>query len=116
FDAKDFDDAVSFRKISADEIKKHGLENIKGTLYEIGVHIAYVSHYVTEGSALDKEAVKRGCSIYLVDRTIPMLPEVLSNDVCSLNPHEDKLSFSAIFMFNDKAEVQSRWFGRTVMN
>src|ERR1019366_2306008 len=77
-------------------------------LYEIGVHIADVSHYVREGSALDKEAVKRGCSIYLVDRTIPMLPEVLSNDVCSLNPHEDKLSFSAIFIIDDKAHVHER--------
>ena len=103
FDAKDFDDAISF-KIMGDG------------LYEIGVHIADVSHYVCEGSALDKEAVKRGCSIYLVDRTIPMLPEVLSNDVCSLNPHEDKLTFSAIFTIDDHARIQSRWFGRTVMN
>jgi len=86
------------------------------TLYEIGIHIADVSHYVREGTALDKEAVKRGCSIYLVDRTIPMLPEVLSNDVCSLNPHEDKLSFSAVFVLDDKANIKSRWFGRTVMN
>ena len=103
FDAKDFDDAISFKQ----------LEN---NTYEIGVHIADVSHYVVEGTALDAEAQKRGCSIYLVDRTIPMLPEVLSNDVCSLNPHEDKLSFSAIFIMNDKAEVLERWFGRTVMN
>jgi len=103
FDAKDFDDAISFKP----------LEN---NTYEIGVHIADVSHYVREGTALDDEAQKRGCSIYLVDRTIPMLPEVLSNDVCSLNPHEDKLSFSAIFIMNDKAEVLERWFGRTVMN
>jgi ribonuclease R len=103
FDAKDFDDAISFKKID-------------GNLYEIGVHIADVSHYVREGSALDKEAVKRGCSVYLVDRTIPMLPEVLSNDVCSLNPHEDKLTFSAIFTIDDKAKIHSRWFGRTVMN
>jgi ribonuclease R len=103
YDAKDFDDAISFQKLP-------------DGLYEIGVHIADVSHYVREGTALDKEAVKRGCSIYLVDRTIPMLPEVLSNDVCSLNPHEDKLSFSAVFTLNDKAQVQSRWFGKTVMN
>ncbi len=102
-DAKDFDDAISFKAMP-------------GGLYEIGVHIADVSHYVTDGSALDKEAVKRGCSIYLVDRTIPMLPEVLSNDVCSLNPNEDKLSFSAIFVMNDKALIKERWFGRTVMN
>ncbi len=103
FDAKDFDDAISFKKL--DDGK-----------YEIGVHIADVSHYVQVGTALDKEALKRGTSIYLVDRTIPMLPEVLSNDVCSLNPHEDKLSFSAIFIMNDKAEILERWFGRTVMN
>lgn len=103
FDAKDFDDAISFK-------------DLKNGTYEIGVHIADVSHYVQEGTALDAEALKRGTSIYLVDRTIPMLPEVLSNDVCSLNPHEDKLSFSAIFIMNDKAEVLERWFGRTVMN
>jgi ribonuclease R len=103
YDAKDFDDAISFKPLP-------------DGLYEIGVHIADVSHYVREGSALDKEAVKRGCSIYLVDRTIPMLPEVLSNDVCSLNPHEDKLSFSAIFTMDDKAKIHTRWFGKTVMN
>lgn len=103
FDAKDFDDAISFK-------------DLKDGTYEIGVHIADVSHYVREGTALDKEALKRGTSIYLVDRTIPMLPEVLSNDVCSLNPHEDKLTFSAIFIMNDKAEIKDRWFGRTVMN
>ena len=103
FDAKDFDDAISYKK----------LEN--GT-YEIGVHIADVSHYVQEGTALDKEALKRATSIYLVDRTIPMLPEVLSNDVCSLNPNEDKLTFSSVFIMNDKAEVLERWFGRTVIH
>jgi ribonuclease R len=103
FDAKDFDDAISFKELG-------------GGKYEIGVHIADVSHYVQVGTSLDKEALKRGTSIYLVDRTIPMLPEVLSNDVCSLNPHEDKLSFSAIFIINDKAEILERWFGRTVMN
>lgn len=108
FDAKDFDDAISFKKLPADASG--------AARYEIGVHIADVSHYVREDSALDKEAVKRGCSIYLVDRTIPMLPEVLSNDVCSLNPHEDKLTFSAIFVMNDNAQVLERWFGRTVMN
>ncbi len=108
FDAKDFDDAISFKKLPADAAGK--------SLFEVGVHIADVSHYVREGTALDKEAVKRGCSIYLVDRTIPMLPEVLSNDVCSLNPHEDKLSFSAIFIMDDKAHIHERWFGRTVMN
>jgi len=103
FDAKDFDDAVSFKKIS-------------NTEYEIGVHIADVSHYVREGSALDKEAMKRGCSIYLVDRTIPMLPETLSNDLCSLNPGADKMSFSAIFTMDEHAKINSRWFGRTVIN
>ncbi|MES2314916.1 MAG: ribonuclease R [Patescibacteria group bacterium] len=103
FDAKDFDDAISFKKLSDGK-------------YEVGVHIADVSHYVREGGALDAEAVKRGCSVYLVDRTIPMLPEVLSNDVCSLNPHEDKLSFSAIFVIDDNGHIHERWFGRTVMN
>lgn len=103
YDAKDFDDAISFKELP-------------GGLYEIGVHIADVSHYVREGTALDKEAVKRGCSIYLVDRTIPMLPEILSNDICSLNPNEDKLSFSAIFVMDDKARIKERWFGKTVMN
>lgn len=117
FDAKDFDDAISFKVLSNDESKKFGIDsNVGKNFYEIGIHIADVSHYVREGSALDKEAVKRGCSIYLVDRTIPMLPEVLSNDVCSLNPHEDKLSFSAIFIIDDRAHVHDRWFGRTVMN
>lgn len=108
YDAKDFDDAISFKVIPA--------EDGASSLYEVGVHIADVSHYVREGTALDKEAVKRGCSVYLVDRTIPMLPEVLSNDICSLNPHEDKLTFSAIFRMNDKAEIVDRWFGKTVMN
>lgn len=115
FDAKDFDDAISFRKLTNDEIGKMGLKGT-GPFYEIGVHIADVSHYVREGSALDKEAVKRGCSIYLVDRTIPMLPETLSNDLCSLNPGADKLSFSAIFVMDHKAHIHSRWFGKTVMN
>lgn len=106
FDAKDFDDAISFKVLTEQD----------GPLYEIGVHIADVSHYVRPGTALDKEAVKRGCSIYLVDRTIPMLPEVLSNDVCSLNPQEDKLSFSAIFIVDAKANIKDRWFGKTIMN
>ena len=101
-DAKDFDDALS-------------LKELPNGNYEVGIHIADVSHYVREGSELDKEALKRGCSIYLVDRTIPMLPHVLSNDVCSLNPNEDKLTFSAIFEMTPKGEVMNRWFGRTVM-
>jgi ribonuclease R len=103
FDAKDFDDAISFKDLN------------NGT-YEIGVHIADVSHYVKEKSALDNEAIKRGCSIYLVDRTIPMLPEVLSNDVCSLNPKEDKLTFSAVFIMNDNGKVLESWFGKTIIN
>jgi ribonuclease R len=103
FDAKDFDDAISIKKLPLG-------------LFEIGIHIADVSHYVCEGTALDKEALKRGCSVYLVDRTIPMLPLVLSNNVCSLNPREDKLSFSAIFVMDSNARIQSKWFGKTVMN
>lgn len=103
FDAKDFDDAISFKDLGNDK-------------YEIGVHIADVSHYVIENSALDKEALKRGCSIYLVDRTIPMLPEVLSNDVCSLNPNEDKLTFSAWFTINSNGEISERNFGKTIIN
>ncbi|MDR3558299.1 MAG: RNB domain-containing ribonuclease [Candidatus Pacebacteria bacterium] len=103
FDAKDFDDAISFKNLS------------NGT-YEIGVHIADVSHYVRPGTAIDTEALKRATSIYLVDRTIPMLPEVLSNGVCSLMPDVDRLAFSAIFIMNDKAEVLDRWFGRTVIH
>lgn len=100
-DAKDFDDALSFQV----------LENGN---YEIGVHIADVSHYVKEGTILDAEAFERGTSVYLVDRTIPMLPEVLSNFACSLRPHEDKFTFSAVFELNEKAEIVNKWFGRTV--
>jgi len=102
-DAKDFDDAISFK-------------NLGNGTYEIGVHIADVSHFVTEGSLLDKEARRRGTSVYLVDRTIPMLPEVLSNDLCSLNANEDKFTFSSIFTINGKAEVLDRWFGKTVIH
>ena len=100
-DAKDFDDALSFT----------ALEN---GLYEIGIHIADVSHYVKEGTVLDEEAYNRATSIYLVDRVVPMLPEILSNNACSLRPHEEKYTFSAIFKMNDKAEVVDKWFGRTV--
>jgi ribonuclease R len=102
-DAKDFDDALSLRK----------LENGN---YEIGVHIADVSHYVKPGTALDDEAIKRATSVYLVDRVIPMLPEKLSNMVCSLRPKEDKLCFSAVFEMNDDAKVLNQWFGRTIIN
>ena len=101
--AKDFDDAISFKV----------LENDK---FEIGVHIADVSHYVREHSELDKEAFKRQFSVYLVDRTIPMLPHVLSDDLCSLNEKEDKLSFSAIFEMDGKGKISKRWFGKTIMN
>ena len=100
-DAKDFDDALSFR-----EIKSGKSSNSK--LFEIGVHIADVSHYVTEGSIIDKEAIRRGTSVYLVDRTVPMLPERLCNYICSLRPDEDKLTYSVIFEMNEKAEVK-RW-------
>lgn len=102
-DAKDFDDAVSFKRL-------------KNGDYEVGVHIADVSYYVKPGSAIDREAYERGTSVYLVDRTIPMLPEKLCNGVCSLRPNEDKLCFSAVFEMNDKAEVLGRWFGKTVIN
>jgi len=102
-DAKDFDDALSIRK----------LENGN---WEVGVHIADVSHYVVPGTMLDDEAYQRATSVYLVDRVVPMLPEVLSNDVCSLRPHEDKFTFSAVFELNEKAEIKKQWFGRTVIH
>ncbi len=102
-DAKDFDDAISIKKINNGD-------------YEIGVHIADVSHFVVPKTALDDEAVKRGTSIYLVDRTIPMLPEILSNDLCSLNPNEDKYAFGAVFVMNTSGEVKERWFGKTLIN
>ncbi|MFD1161349.1 ribonuclease R [Hwangdonia seohaensis] len=100
-DAKDFDDALSFKM----------LEN---GLYEIGIHIADVSHYVQEGTILDDEAYERATSVYLVDRVVPMLPEVLSNNACSLRPHEEKYTFSAVFQMNDACDVKNQWFGRTV--
>jgi ribonuclease R len=102
-DAKDFDDALSIRK----------LENGN---WEIGVHIADVSHYVVPGTILDDEAYQRATSIYLVDRVVPMLPEVLSNDVCSLRPNEDKFTFSAVFELDDDAKIHKQWFGRTVIH
>jgi ribonuclease R len=102
-DAKDFDDAISVRK----------MENGN---WEIGIHIADVSHYVRPDTALDKEAISRATSVYLVDRTIPMLPEKLSNMVCSLRPNEEKLVFSAVFEMDDKATVLKDWFGRCVIN
>ena len=102
-DAKDFDDALSYRKLDNGN-------------YEVGIHIADVTHYVQPGSPVDREAFDRGTSVYLVDRTIPMLPEKLCNKLCSLRPHEDKLCFSAVFELNDKAKVIKSWFGRTVIN
>ncbi len=102
-DAKDFDDALSFKK----------LENGN---FEIGIHIADVSHYLQEGTILDDEAYNRGTSVYLVDRVVPMLPEVLSNFACSLRPNEEKYTFSAIFEIDNKATVLNQWFGRTVIN
>ena len=100
--AKDFDDAISFTPLS-------------GNKYEIGVHIADVSHYVEPNSVLDEEAYKRGTSVYLVDRVIPMLPELLSNGVCSLIPQKEKFTFSAVFIVNDKMEIEKEWFGKTII-
>ncbi|MEK7069401.1 MAG: RNB domain-containing ribonuclease, partial [Patescibacteria group bacterium] len=102
-DAKDFDDAISFREIKKDE-------------YEIGIHIADVSHYVKINSALDIEARERGTSVYLVDRTIPMLPETLSNDLCSLVPHKDRLTMSAVFVLDKNAQVKAEYYGHTVIH
>lgn len=102
-DAKDFDDALS-------------VEKMPNGHWEIGVHIADVSHYVLPDSVLDKEALNRATSVYLVDRVVPMLPEVLSNYVCSLRPKEDKLCFSAVFELNDNAEIIREWFGRTIIH
>ncbi len=101
-DAKDFDDALSFKKLPDD-------------LFEIGVHIADVSHYVKENTELDKEALLRGTSVYLVDRVIPMLPEKLSNNLCSLRPDEDKLCFSVVVVMDKSAKIQKEWYGRTVI-
>ena len=101
-DAKDFDDALSFQV----------LENGN---YEVGIHIADVSYYLEEGTLLDEEAFNRATSVYLVDRVVPMLPEVLSNFACSLRPHEEKYTFSAVFEINEKAEVVNQWFGRTAI-
>ncbi|WP_417352910.1 ribonuclease R [Flavobacterium alkalisoli] len=101
-DAKDFDDALSFQK----------LENGN---YEVGIHIADVSYYLEEGTLLDEEAYSRATSVYLVDRVVPMLPEVLSNFACSLRANEEKYTFSAVFELNEKAEVVNQWFGRTAI-
>ncbi|MFA5737006.1 MAG: ribonuclease R [Candidatus Paceibacterota bacterium] len=101
--AKDFDDALSIRQLD-------------DNLWEIGVHIADVSYYLKPNSPLDLEAQKRATSVYLVDRTIPMLPEVLSNDLCSLVPQQDRLTFSAVFEMDNKANIKNEWFGRTIIN
>ena len=102
-DARDFDDALSLKQ----------LENGN---WEVGIHIADVTHYVKPGSVTEEEARQRATSVYLVDRVVPMLPERLSNHICSLNPGEDKLTFSAVFELNDKSEVSDEWFGRTIIN
>ncbi|WP_053405275.1 ribonuclease R [Persicobacter sp. CCB-QB2] len=103
FDAKDFDDALSLRKLDNGNI-------------EVGVHIADVTHYVQPNTQLQAEAYDRATSVYLVDRTIPMLPERLSNQLCSLRPNEDKLTFSAVFELNENAQIQKEWFGRTIIH
>ncbi len=102
-DAKDFDDALSYQVLENGEI-------------EIGVHIADVTHFVRLGSRLDQEAYKRSTSVYLVDRVCPMLPERISNELCSLRPHEDKFCFSAIFTFDDQFKVKTEWFGKTLIH
>lgn len=103
FDAKDFDDALSFQPL------KNG--NV-----EVGIHIADVTHYIRPNTTLEKEAYERATSVYLVDRVVPMLPERLSNQICSLRPNEDKLCFSAVFEMNDKAQIVKQWFGKTIIN
>ncbi|MCX6751191.1 MAG: VacB/RNase II family 3'-5' exoribonuclease [Candidatus Nomurabacteria bacterium] len=135
-DAKDFDDAISFRILPPllnpsrpplvrggkwfplDKGEQGGFKErgLGGEVYEIGIHIADVSHYVKIGSEIDKEAKKRGTSVYLVDRTIPMLPEVLSNDLCSLVPNKDRLTMSAVFVLDKNAQVKKEWYGRTVIH
>ncbi len=102
-DAKDYDDALSLRQLETGN-------------WEVGVHIADVTHYVKTGSLVEEEAKQRATSIYLVDRVVPMLPEKLSNNICSLRPDEEKLTYSAVFELNDKAEVLDEWFGRTIIN
>jgi len=101
-DAKDFDDALSLRKTEDGN-------------WEVGVHIADVSHFVKAGSQIDREGYERATSVYLVDRVVPMLPERLSNNICSLRPEEEKLCFSAVFVLDDKAEVLDEWFGKTII-
>ena len=102
FDAKDFDDALSYNDLG-------------NGLIEVGIHIADVSHYVTPGTEIDDEAYSRATSVYLVDRTIPMLPEKLSNNLCSLRPEEEKLTFSAVFQLDKNANIKKEWYGRTII-
>ena len=102
-DAKDFDDALSIREIAKD-------------IWEIGIHIADVSHYINDNDKIDLEAKERATSVYLVDRVVPMLPEVLSNKLCSLRPKEEKLCFSAVFQINKEGIIKEEWFGKTIIN
>ena len=102
-DAKDFDDALSVRKLESGN-------------WEIGVHIADVSHFVKKGSVLDLEAEQRASSVYLVDRVVPMLPEVISNEICSLKPNEDRLCFSVLFTLDEKANLLDYWVGKSVIH
>ncbi|WP_431111589.1 RNB domain-containing ribonuclease, partial [Winogradskyella poriferorum] len=90
------------------------LRELDGGEYVIGIHIAVVSHYLYEDSILEVEAYNRATSVYLVDRVVPLLPEILSNHACSLRPHEDKYTFSAVFIMDDQARLKDQWFGRTV--
>ncbi len=113
FDAKDFDDALSFQRLSP--LSDSGLSSLSEAVYEIGVHIADVTHYIEQGSLLDEEAYNRATSVYLVDRTIPMLPERLCNELCSLRPNEDKLTMSVIFTMDAKAKVLKHKICRTII-
>ncbi|HEY4518729.1 MAG TPA: ribonuclease R [Candidatus Paceibacterota bacterium] len=108
-DAKDFDDALSIREIPNPKVQS-------SSLYEVGIHIADVSYFVRPGTALDREAAERANSVYLVDRTIPMLPEALSADICSLVPDQDRLTYSAIFVLDKTGKVHEEWFGRTIIH
>jgi ribonuclease R len=103
YDAKDFDDALSIEEISKD-------------IWEIGIHIADVSHYINDNDKIDLEAKERATSVYLVDRVVPMLPEILSNQLCSLRANEEKLCFSAVFQINNNGKITNEWFGKTVIN
>ncbi len=122
-DAKDFDDALSIRPLLPEErrmwsndTKSYSGEELPDAFYEVGIHIADVAHYVRPGTALDLEARRRAFSVYLVDRAIPMLPSVLSNGMCSLNPHEDRFAFSAIFTMTKDGRILDKWFGRSIIH